>query len=325
MKSKITKLMIATLMVMTAHFSQAAKVDGGPQAACEGLKVATGKPGKGYSKLFKNLTDATNNNPRLCEVITDGGLDNLTVASKKKADVVFAQYDQLKFMAQGDPNIAALQVVATLNSNFLHIVVNAAGVNQTGPKKMMILAGDTTNIRIRSLSDLKGRTVALVGSAKLLGRQLDKDMQLNMNFVEVEEDPAAFVMVQKGQVFAALTMAGWPSGPVDALTSAQGLTLAAFDGPTNNPLYTVKSYSYKKIGVYNQPALAIQNVLLARPFVGQKVNDVLKLKEAIAAALPDLKDGDFEPGWNEINTLDGKVDWVKIEGKMPSSINKMKK
>ena len=30
--------------------------------------------------------------------------------------------------------------------------------------------------------------------------------------------------------------------------------------------------------------------------------------------LPELKDGDYEPGWNEIKTLDAKVDWPAFTG-----------
>lgn len=309
---QIIPMFLMSILCMSAL---AAKVEGAPAANCDGLKIATGKPGKGYSKLYRDITGVTHNTIPLCEVASDGGLDNLTVLSKKKADIGIAQYDQLKFMAQGDANIAALQVVATLNNNYLHIVVSANGVNVTGPKKLMFLPGDTSVVRIHSLSELKGRQVVLVGSAKLLGRQLNKDMNLGMSFTEVEEDRDAFTMVQKGDAFAAFTVAGWPHGPVDMLTPEQGLTLATFDGPTNNPLYTVKSFNYKKIGVYNLTALAIQNVMLSRPFAGEKINDVLKLKAAIAANLPSLKDGDYEPAWNEIQSLDGKVDWAKLDVK----------
>lgn len=322
---KISKLLSISVMILGMSLAHAAKVDGAPAANCDGLKIATGKVDKGYSKLYGNIDTITNHTSGLCEVNSDGGLDNLTLLSKKKADIGIAQFDQLKFMAQGDSNIAALQVVATLNSNYLHIVVNSAGINVTGGKKLYFLPGDTTNVRIRTLSDLRGRPVVLVGSAKLLGRQLNKDMGLNMTFTEAEDDSVAFTMVQKGQVFAALTVAGWPHGPVDKLTTAQGLTLAAFDGPTNNPVYSVKSFSYKNMGVYNVPALAIQNVLLSRPFAGDKIKDVQNFKDLLNKKLTNLKDGDFEPAWNEIQTLDGKVDWAKFEAKNTPVTNKVKK
>jgi hypothetical protein len=61
-------------------------------------------------------------------------------------------------------------------------------------------------------------------------------------------------------------------------------------------------------------ALAVQNVLVTRPFSGSKTGDVAALKQMIARELPELKDGDFEPGWNEIKSLDAKVDWPVFTG-----------
>jgi hypothetical protein len=33
--------------------------------------------------------------------------------------------------------------------------------------------------------------------------------------------------------------------------------------------------------------------------------------------LTELKDGDYEPGWNEIKSFDTKVDWARFES-LPS-------
>lgn len=327
---KITKLIVASLLALSAMFAHAAKLEGAPtgnSSSCEGLRFASGKVGKGYNKLYNNINDITNKSLNLCEVEgTTGGLDNLTLLSKKKADVGIAQLDQLQYLAKSDPNVKALRVVATLNSNYLHIVVKKAGVKLVGEKKLWVLPGDTSVVTIKNLSDLKGRRVVLVGSAKLLGQQLNRDMALNMEISEADKDEEAFAMVQKEQVFAALTVAGWPHGPVDALTPAQGLTLASFDGPSNNSLYSVKTLTYKNIGVWgNVQALSIQNVLVSRQFNTEKADDVVNLKVALMKKLGALKDGDYEAGWNEIEDLDAKVDWPRLEMKNTSTPNKVKK
>lgn len=327
---KITKLLTASLMVLATVFAHAAKLEGAPTStntSCEGLRFASGKVGKGYNVLYNNLNDVTNKSLNLCSVDgTTGGLDNLSLLSKKKADVAFAQLDQLQYLAKGDPNVRALRVVATLNSNYLHIVVKKSGVTITGDKKLWVIPGDKAIVVIKNLTELKGRRVVLVGSAKLLGQQLNKDMQLNLDITEADTDEEAFAQVQKEQVFAALTVAGWPHGPVDALTPAQGLTLAGFDGPSNNSLYSVKALTYKNIGVWgNVQALAIPNVLVARQFNTEKADQVVELKNALAKKLGVLKDGDYAPAWNEIEDLDAKVDWPKLEIKNTSTPNKVKK
>lgn len=303
------KLMLALVMCLSMSVAQAAKLDGAPSGPCEGLKVATGPVGKGYSKLFGDIQRVAPNAVQLCEVNTEGGLDNLTTLSIKKADVGIVPLDALKQMAAGDDNIKNLQVVATLNSNYLHIIAAANGVTFKGAKKMMgLVEGDSKVVRITSLAQLRNQPVALVGSAQLMVRQLDKLMGLNMRYIDVPKDDIAFQMVQAGKVMAAFSVAGWPHGAINNLKQNSGLTLIPFDVTINGP-YSVRPFSYKNLGVYNVNALSVQNVLVSRPFVGSKVNEVIKLKGVIAQSLPDLKDGDFEPGWNEIKTLDGNVDW----------------
>jgi TRAP-type uncharacterized transport system substrate-binding protein len=307
-----TTVLIPLMLGLTVSAAYAAKVDGAPAAPCEGLKVATGPAGKGYSKLFADMVRVSKNTLPLCEVNTEGGLDNLTTLSIKKADVGIVSLDALKKMAEGDANIAGLLVVASLNSNYLHIVTSANGFTLEGPKKYGVLQGDTKLVRITKMSELRGAPVALVGSAQLLVRQLDKTLGYNMRYIDVDSDDAAFKKVQTGQAYAAFTIAGWPHGQITRLAQNSGLTLAGFDVPSTSP-YSVRPFSYKNIGVYNVQALAVQNVLVTRPFSGNKTGDVAALKQMLARELLELKDGEFEPGWNEIKSFDAKVDWARFE------------
>lgn len=290
-----------------------ARIEGAPRGDCQGLKVATGPANKGYSKLFDDLVRVSNNAVPLCEVQTAGGLDNLTILSIKQADVGIAPIDALEQMKAGDDNIAGLQVVATLNSNFLHVVTSVRGYQIEGPKKFGVLQGDMRQLRINKMSDLRNAKVALVGSAQLLVRQLDKALGLKMQYLDVASDADAFKLVLSGEAFAAFSVAGWPHGQISKLASNSGLTVVSFDMPVNAP-YKVRPFSYKNIGVYNVKALSVQNVLVTRPFSGRKSADVAALKQMITRELPELKDGDYEPAWNEITNLDGEVRWARFPG-----------
>lgn len=307
-------LLLAIALVLTANFAHAAKEEGAPQADCEGLKVATGKIGKGYSKLYADLKKLPGA-PRLCEVETEGGLDNLTTLSTKGADVGIVQVDTLKAMSAGDENIAKLQVVATLNSNFLHIVTSATGVTYAGKDKYFGLSKEAgKTVRIDKFSQLKGQPIAAVGSAQLLIRQLDRQLGYQLRITDVATDAEAFKMVQQGKVLAAVTVAGWPHGAIKGLKQDSNLTLVPFDAPANGP-YSVRPFSYKNLGVYNVQGLSVQNVLVARPFAGgSKIAEVAALRNHIAVNLDELKDGAYEPGWNEIKSLDTNVDWARFKG-----------
>ena len=308
------KSLLLLALFAVAMSAGAAKLEDGPSADCEGLRIATGPLGKGYSKQFADIKKIAGSKLSVCEVTTEGGLDNLNTLSTKGADVGIVPVDALRQMAPGDDNIAALQVVAVLNNNYLHVVTNANGVTYAGEKKYMGLSKEADKlVLISRFSQLKGATVAATGSAQLLVRQLDKQLSYGMRIVDVSSDAAAFEMVKKGQVLAAFSVSGWPSGTVGALKQDSGLTLVPFDAPIQGS-YTVKPFSYKKIGAYNVQALSVQNVLVTRPFSGMKIQEVSKLKAILSDNLSDLKDGAYEPAWNEIKSLDSAIDWPKFNG-----------
>ena len=121
-----------------------------------------------------------------------------------------------------------------------------------------------------------------------------------MQLVDAKDDNTAFEMVKKGEVAAAFTISGWPSGTVKSLTQASGLTMVPFDAPIGDP-YKVKSLNYKSIAVYNNNSLAVGNVLVTRPFSGQRAAQIAQIQELIRQNLTELKEGNYQPAWNEVN------------------------
>jgi TRAP-type uncharacterized transport system substrate-binding protein len=288
-------------MTLLSMPTMAAPAADGPKADCNGVKIATGPKGKGYSTLFADIAKVCGAKVDICEVNTAGGLDNLNALSTKEADMGLVQIDTWSDMKNGDENIAALQAVLPMNSNFLHVITSTAGFAVTGEKRFAgLVKGDTKQIIISRFSDLRGHTVALVGSAQLLGRRLDKQFGYQMQFVDVKDDAAAFDMVKKGQAAAAFTVSGWPSGTVKTLAQNSGLTMVPFDAPISEP-YKVKPVNYKNIAVYNNNALAVPNVLVTRQFSGQRAANIASIRQCVLSNLTELKEGNYQPGWNEVN------------------------
>lgn len=305
------KKIVLALALVASFNAMAAAPAAAPAADCDGLKVATGPAGKGYSKLFADMQKVCGGTVHICEVQTGGGLDNLNSLSTNEADIGLAQVDTLADMKSGDENISSLQAVMPLNFNYLHVVTAANGFTVAGEKKLGFLKGDSKQVVVQRFSDLRGQRVAVVGSAALLGRKLDRTLGYNIQFIDVDKDDAAFQMVKSGQVAAAFTLSGWPSGTVGALKQDSGLSLVPFDVSISAP-YVVRPINYKGLGVYNSNALAIPNVLLTRPFKGAKVNDVAALKSCISSHLVDLQEGSYSPGWKEIKSLENTYDIPKF-------------
>ena len=306
------KIFVASILALTAAVTYAAPAADAPAADCDGIKVATGPKGKGYSTLFADIQKVTGGKIALCEVNTAGGLDNLNALSTKEADIGFVQIDTWNDMKNGDENIAALQYVMPMNSNYLHVVTSTRGFTVETPKKLF--GTEKKTVVINNFSDLRGQRVALVGSAQLLGRKLDKQLGFNMIAVDAKSDAEAFDLVKKGQVAAAFTVSGWPSGTVKALSQADNLTLVPFNVSIGEP-YKVKPLNYKNIAVYNNNSLGIPNVLVTRPFTGARQANVAAIQAAVIKNLTELKEGNYQPAWNEVNPNGQVPNMTKFKAK----------
>lgn len=293
---------IASFLAISATAFAAPAADA-PAADCDGVKIATGPKGKGYSNLFADIKKVCGAKVNLCEVNTSGGLDNLTSLSTKEADLGFVQVDTWNTMKASDDNIAALQLVMPLNNNYLHVITSANGFSIQGEKKYGFLKGDAKQVVVNSFTDLRGQRVAAVGSAQLLARQLNKQLGYGMQVIDAKDDNAAFDMVKSGQVAAALTVSGWQGnkGPVGSLTQASGLTMVPFNAPVSEP-FKVKPLNYKGIAVYNNNSLGVLNVLVTRPFSGQRSANVSALQSCLQSNLTELKEGPYQAGWNEVSS-----------------------
>jgi len=293
-------MIIASAFAALALPVFAAPAADAPPADCNGIAVATGPAGKGYSMLFRDMQKVCGGVVKMCEVKTTGGLDNLNALSTKEADIGFVQVDTWNTMKNGDDGIAALQYMFPTNYNFLHVLVNANGQYQPDTSTMGKLMKRGSTVYVNKFTDLRGKTVAVVGSAALLGRQLDKQLGYGMRFVDAPNDKAAIDMVKTGQVAAMLTVSGWPSGVVNSLSQSDNITMVPFDAPIGEP-YKVKPLNYKSIAVYNSNTLGVPNALVTRPFTGPRAQQVAALRSCILNNLTELKEGKYQPAWNEVN------------------------
>lgn len=278
------------------------------------LRIATGKKGKGYSKLLADMQAVCGGKVAMSEVETEGGLQNLTILAANQADLGFVQLDTLQDMKSTDEAIGNLLAVLPLNSNLLHIVALSEGYKQVGARTWGGLkAPEATTIPLESLSSLKGLPVALVGSSQKLVRMLDRRNNLGMSFTDVDTDDQALAMVKVGHAAAMFSSSGWPSGVVGKLKRESGLKLLGFDLPVQAP-YQVVRKNYNNLGAYNVGFLAAPNVLVSRPFKVGGVNGkaVTTLQACISKNLVNLQEGRYEPAWAEVKSLGDTSGWPRF-------------
>lgn len=307
MKKQILALAIAALSTISV---QAAKNNDlqltQSQQTCDGgLKFGSGPDKKVYTKLFEDINAVCGRTVKLCEVRTGGGLDNILMLQSKKVDVALAPIDVWNKMKDGDQNIAKLQGVIGLNNNYIHILVKTTGWTAPDDSNLSKLAFWKKNEAriIKDESFLNGLPVAVVGSASLQVYQLDQQKRLNLDIHEYANDAAAKKALQSGEVAAWILSAGFPAPVVEELTPADGLTLAAWGSESPSSLYSTAAVNYRNLQVFNRKILGAQNVLFTRPFDGDKKQQVAALQNCINANFRNLRDGDYQPSWNQVENL----------------------
>jgi TRAP-type uncharacterized transport system substrate-binding protein len=264
------------------------------------LRVATGKPGKGFSKVFADIRSVCGNAVPLVEVETEGGLQNLMALAANKADLGFVQVDTFSAMQDSDASIASLQLVMPMNANLLHVIARTSGFElpQAGLLEKLV---SRKSIVVRKFGELKGLPVAVVGSARSLARELDRAHGLDLQYVDAATDEEGLTKLRRGQVAALLSTSGWPSGPVQALKRNDGLHLVRYDAKVNEP-YLISMRNYENIDSFKHPFLAVPNALMTRPFTaaGGYGRAVAALRDCVKRNLVTLREGPFEPMWQEV-------------------------
>jgi TRAP-type uncharacterized transport system substrate-binding protein len=301
-------------LVITMLASQNATAQADPAVPANALRIATGKAGKGYSKLFADINAVCGTKVALTEVETEGGLQNLTTLAANQADLGFVQLDTLQDMKVSDEAISALQAVLPLNMNLLHIIGKADGYNfKTEKKYGGLVGGSNVNVPVTKFSDLKGLPVAVVGSARALGRVLDRRHAMGVTFVDVETDEQGLAKLKSGEVAALMSSGGWPSGPVQKLKRDSGLRLVQFDAAVQAPYQLVKK-NYENLDAFNHAFLAAPNLLVTRPFspTGAMGRNVGALQSCIQKNLVNLQEGKFEPAWPEVKNVLESYGWPRF-------------
>jgi TRAP-type uncharacterized transport system substrate-binding protein len=272
----------------------------------QALRVAGGPAGKIYELMVRDMQASCGAALALRSVTSTGGLQNLSLLSSSESELGIAQLDTLRDMKGGDENILALQAVMPLHNNLLHVLATAEG-SRVGATILLgkPIPGTGTMVAVRKFSDLKGLSVALVGSAQLMGQKLESQLGYGMHFVVADSDDEALALLRANKVQAVFTLGGWPLPTVARHSVANGLALVEFDLSPQSPYLTVKR-SYQKLDAYNRTFLAVPNLLLTRPFRpnGAIGKQVASLQACLRQHLDELQEGHYQSAWKEIKDPD---------------------
>jgi TRAP-type uncharacterized transport system substrate-binding protein len=278
--------------------------------AADELRVATGQKGKGYSKIFEELNEVCGNEVTLEEIESKGSLDNVDKLVTNEADVGFIQLDTMYQMMNSDDQVRKLRTVASMHTNLLHILTltNGTPIKQlvNNNKEVYEIWKDNKkevikNLKITKFSQLRGMKVGLVGTSQIIVRKLNGMMNYGLQTIDYEKDDDAIAALKEGKIMAVFTVAAFPHGIINKLTTTNGMSLIPYDLIPPQP-YELSKKSYSKLGAYGIGFLSSRNMLMSRNFSGNKAKVVQKLKQCISKNLNNFKDN-YSPAWSEIDSL----------------------
>ena len=305
---------IAALMCchLTAARAQEAKFEGA-------LRIASGPSGKIYELMVRDMQAVCGNAVPLRSVTSTGGLQNLSLLSASEADLGIVQVDTFRDMKAGDENIQLLQAVMPLHNNLLHVLTLTEG-SMVGERHVpfteVIVPRSGTRVNVRKFSELKGLSVAVVGSAQLMGQKLEGQLGYGMKLLVAENDDEALALLRANKVQAVFTLGGWPLPTVARHTIAAGLTLVEFDLSPQAP-YVVVKRNYQKLDAFNRTFLAVPNLLLARPFKvsGAIGKQVIALQGCLRQRLDELQEGRYQAAWKEVKDIENTYGVAAVSGR----------
>ncbi len=121
--------------------------------------------------------------------------------SANEAELGLVQIDLLHKLKDSDANVATLKAVMPLHANLLHVITLAARLAgrcldlALDYRRKVPFTGD--KVVFGKYSELRGRTVALVGSAQLTAQMLEAAQELRPAFVGVDSDEQALTLLRK--------------------------------------------------------------------------------------------------------------------------------
>jgi TRAP-type uncharacterized transport system substrate-binding protein len=290
------------------------------------LRVASGPVGKVYERVVHDMQIVCGPTVPLVGVGSSGGLQNLSLLSASAAEIGIVQVDTLRDMIGGDPNLSTLQALMPLHNNLLHVIALAQG-SKVGVQSLfgqpVPLTGRT--VVLGKFSELKGMTVAVVGSAQLMGQTIARQLGIDMKFIIADSDDHAVALLRMGAAQAIFTLGGWPLPSVDRHKVSSGLTLVDYDLTPQAPYVTVKR-NYQGLDAFNINFLGVPNLLVTRPFKpgGTIGTQVATLQHCLRQHMDTLQEGRYQSIWKEIKDVNASFGVPMFEA-APGTIKSAKR
>lgn len=289
-------------------------------AQAEKFTIAGGggaKNGSTYSAMLGDLAGvcSTDDLP-LEEVNTNGGVKNLELLRGNKVKAALVPTSVLAAAKlENATAVANIKTLAVFHPEEVHLIARAdtkfeGGVTAFGKN----IGGD--KVEYKTTDDLKGRSVGAVGGSVVDARILNDFLKLGMKVVPQDDNAKLFDALTKGQIDAAVIVAGAPSTVVEKLPNGRFKFLAIRPNQELATVYSPTKVQYQNVSEGKAvDTISTQALLVSRTFRSDDmVANLAKLRACFVANVPKLQDKDgTHPKWQDVDpTSRGKWEWYEL-------------
>ena len=289
-------------------------------AQAEKFTIAGGggaKNGSTYSAMLGDLAGvcSTDELP-LEEVNTNGGVKNLELLKANKVKAALVPTSVLAAAKlENSTSVANIKTLFALHPEEVHLVARAdtkfeGGVTMFGKN----VGGD--KVAYNQAEDLKGRTVGAVGGSVVDARILGSMLHLGYNVTPFDDNAKLFDALTKGQLDAAVIVAGAPSTVVEKLPNGRFKFLPIRPNQELASVYNPTKVQYQNVSEGKAvDTISTQALLVSRTFRSpEMLTSLAKLRACFVASVPKLQDKDgSHPKWQDVDpTNRGKWDWYDL-------------
>jgi TRAP-type uncharacterized transport system substrate-binding protein len=303
-------------------------------AQAEKFTVAGGggaKQGSVYSAMLGDLASvcSTPGMP-LEEVNTNGGVTNLELLRSNKVKAALVPADLLlAAKLENATSVANVKTLAVFHQEEVHLIARADTKTEGGLSlgKFGNIGGD--KVAFNQADDLRGRKVGAVGGSVVTARILSDFLKLGLRVEPYKENTDLFGALEKGEIDAAVIVAGQPSPVVKALTNGRFKFLALRNNQDLAAVYVPTKVQYPNVSEGKAiDTIATEAMLVTRTFRSQEaLAQLAALRSCFQKNLNKIQDKDgTHAKWQKVEENNrGKWDWYDLQVAAPAQATAAKR
>lgn len=286
----------------------------------EKFSVAGGgglKNGSTYSAMLGDLASVCSTDAlAIEETNTSGGVENLELLKTNKVKSAVVPTDLLMNARRENPaSVASIKTLFAMHPEEVHFIARD-GVKTEGGVSFAGMNVGGSKVSYNNVEDLKGRPVGAVGGSVVTAQVVSFFLKLGLQVTPFADNTKLIAALTKGEIDAAVVVAGAPSGAVKALPAGGFKLMPILMNAELAAVYTPTKLQYANLSNNKVvDTISTQALFVTRTFrSAEMMANLGALRSCFYASLPKIQDKDgTHAKWQVVDGNDrGKWEWYDL-------------